>query len=53
MKKEIDFKFALTQTKNFIKEDIIVQQGLHLGAKNRLTFKPDVSAPGKNIKSNF
>lgn len=50
--KEIDFKFAPDTDKELYKEDIIVPAGsTSWGPRVDLLLKPDVSAPGKNIKS--
>lgn len=50
--KEIDFKFAPDTDKELYKEDIIVPAGsTSWGPRIDLLLKPDVSAPGKNIKS--
>lgn len=50
--KEIDFKFAPDTDKELYKEDIIVPAGsTSWGPRTDLLLKPDVSAPGKNIKS--
>ena len=50
--KEIDFKFAPETDKELYKEDIIVPAGsTSWGPRTDLLLKPDVSAPGKNIKS--
>ncbi|MBA1351666.1 S8 family serine peptidase [Streptococcus oralis subsp. oralis] len=50
--KEIDFKFAADTDKELYKEDIIVPAGsTSWGPRTDLLLKPDVSAPGKNIKS--
>lgn len=50
--KEIDFKFASDTDKELYKEDIIVPAGsTSWGPRIDLLLKPDVSAPGKNIKS--
>ena len=51
--KEIDFKFAPDTDKELYKEEIIVPAGsTSWGPRIDLLLKPDVSAPGKNIKSN-
>ena len=50
--KEIDFKFAPDTDKELYKEEIIVPAGsTSWGPRIDLLLKPDVSAPGKNIKS--
>lgn len=50
--KEIDFKFAPDTDRELYKEDIIVPAGsTSWGPRVDLLLKPDVSAPGKNIKS--
>ena len=50
--KEIDFKFAPDTDKELYKEDVIVPAGsTSWGPRTDLLLKPDVSAPGKNIKS--
>ena len=50
--KEIDFKFARDTDKELYKEDVIVPAGsTSWGPRTDLLLKPDVSAPGKNIKS--
>ena len=51
-KKRLTLSLHLTQTKNCIKEDVIVPAGsTSWGPRTDLLLKPDVSAPGKNIKS--
>lgn len=50
--KELDFKFAKNTDKDLYKENVIVPAGsTSWGPRNDLLLKPDISAPGKNIKS--
>lgn len=50
--KELDFSFAPDTDKELYKEEVIVPAGsTSWGPRIDLLLKPDVSAPGKNIKS--
>lgn len=50
--RELDFKFAKDNDKALYKENVIVPAGsTSWGPRIDLLLKPDISAPGKNIKS--